>query len=268
VIPSRAIPASFSRACWSATARACPRGWRAGSRGDEVAAIQTSFLAEGLLRQDNFVSLLYYLGLLSFAGEREGRHLLRIPNRTVRQLMYGYLRDAYDEVGVFRPSTYTVAEKLRYMAYRGEWQGFFDYLAEEIGRQASVRDYLQGEKMIQGFLFAWLNLLPYFQVFSEAEQAGGFVDLYLAPFYFRYPDMHHAYLIELKFLAAPRIRRRGAPGCWTRPARSCAAMPLMHGCMRPLAPPPCTQSCCSIAAGSWSIARRCRLAPALAPLSG
>ncbi len=73
--------------------------------GEEVAAIQTSFPAEGLLRPDTFVSLLYYLGLLSFAGEREGRPLLRIPNRTVRQLMYGYLRDAYDEVGVFRPST-------------------------------------------------------------------------------------------------------------------------------------------------------------------
>ena len=169
--------------------------------GEEVAAIQTSFPAEGLLRQDNFVSLLYYLGLLSFAGEREGRPLLRIPNRTVRQLMYGYLRDAYDEVGVFRPSTYEIADRLNKMAYRGEWQGFFDYLAEEIARQASVRDFLQGEKMIQGFLLAWLNLSPYFQVYSEAEQAGGFVDLYLAPFYFRYPDMRHAYLIELKYLS-------------------------------------------------------------------
>jgi hypothetical protein len=64
-----------------------------------------------------------------------------------------------------------------------------------------VRDFLQGEKMIQGFLLVWLNLSPYFRVFSEAKQAGGFVDLYLAPFYFRYPDMRHAYLIELKYLS-------------------------------------------------------------------
>lgn len=169
--------------------------------GEEVSPIQTSFPAEGLLRQDNFVSLLYYLGLLSFAGEREGRPLLKIPNRTVRQLMYGYLRAAYDEVGVFRPSTYEIADRLNKMAYRGQWEGFFDYLAEEIAQQASVRDFLQGEKMLQGFLLAWLNLSPYFRVFSEAEQGGGFVDLYLAPFYFRYPDMRHAYLIELKYLS-------------------------------------------------------------------
>ncbi|NEX15369.1 MAG: hypothetical protein C1943_01715 [Halochromatium sp.] len=169
--------------------------------GEEVATIQPSFPAEGLLQQENFVSLVYYLGLLSFAGEREGSPLLKIPNRTVRQLMYGYLRAAYDEVGVFRPSTYLVAEKLRHMAYRGEWEGFFDYLAEQIAEQASVRDFLQGEKMIQGFLLAWLNLSPYFRVFSEAEQGGGFVDLYLAPFYLKYPDMRHAYLIELKYLS-------------------------------------------------------------------
>jgi hypothetical protein len=55
--------------------------------------------------------------------------------------------------------------------------------------------------MLQGFLLAWLNLSPYFRVFSESEQAGGFVDLYLAPFYFKFPDMRHAYLIELKYLS-------------------------------------------------------------------
>ncbi len=56
-------------------------------------------------RTENFISLLYYFGLLIFAGEREGRPLLKIPNRTVGQLMYGYLREAYQEIGVFRPSS-------------------------------------------------------------------------------------------------------------------------------------------------------------------
>jgi hypothetical protein len=97
------------------------------------------------------------------------------------------------------------------MAYRGDWEAFFDELSTRIGQQASVRDYLQGGKMIQGFLLAWLNLSPYFTIWSEREQGGGFVDLYLAPFYFRYPDMRHAYLIELKYLKrgedAPEKRR-------------------------------------------------------------
>ncbi|MCC6136451.1 MAG: ATP-binding protein [Candidatus Contendobacter sp.] len=175
--------------------------------GEQVGVIQTSFPVEGLLRQENFISLLYYLGLLTFAGEQEGAPLLRIPNRTVQQLMYSYLREAYRDAEVFKPNTWDLAEKLRHMAYRGEWEAFFDELSAQIGQQASVRDYLQGKKMIQGFLLAWLNLSPYFTVWSEQEQGGGFVDLYLAPFYFRYPDMRHAYLIELKYLK----RSEGSP---------------------------------------------------------
>ena len=168
--------------------------------GEYVGQIQTSFPVEGLLRPENFISLLYYLGLLTFAGEKEGRPLLKIPNRTVQQLMYSYLREGYREAEVFKPDVWDLANQLNRMAYRGEWEPFFDRLSAQIGEQASVRDYLQGEKMIQGFLLAWLNLSPYFTVWSEQEQGGGFVDLYLAPFYFRYPDMRHAYLIELKYL--------------------------------------------------------------------
>ena len=168
--------------------------------GEQVGDVQVSFPVEALLQPENFVSLLYYLGLLTFAGEREARPLLKIPNRTIRQLMYGYLRDAYRDVEVFRPSVWKLGDLLNAMAYRGEWAAFFDYLSEQIQQQASVRDYLQGEKMIQGFLLAWLNLTPYFRVWSEQEWGGGFVDLYLAPFYARYREMRHAYLIELKYL--------------------------------------------------------------------
>lgn len=88
--------------------------------GEQVSDIQTSFPVETLLQPENFVSLLYYLGLLTFAGEREGA--------------------------------------------------------------------------------PWLNLTPYFRVWSESKWGGGFVDLYLAPFYARYRYMRHAYLIELKYL--------------------------------------------------------------------
>jgi hypothetical protein len=168
--------------------------------GEQVGNIQVSFPVEALFQPENFVSLLYYLGLLTFAGERDARPLLKIPNQTIRQLMYGYLREAYHDVEVFRPSVWKLGDLLNAMAYRGEWAAFFDYLSEQIQQQASVRDYLQGEKMIQGFLLAWLNLTPYFRVWSEQEWGGGFVDLYLAPFYARYRDMRHAYLIELKYL--------------------------------------------------------------------
>ncbi|CAK0781530.1 AAA-ATPase-like domain-containing protein [Gammaproteobacteria bacterium] len=168
--------------------------------GEQIGEVATSFPVEALLQQENFVSLLYYFGLLTFAGEREGRPLLRVPNETIWQLMYSYLRAAYQEVGVFKPSLWTLGEFLHRMAYRGEWAAFFDHLSEQIQAQASVRDYLQGEKMVQGFLLAYLNLSPYFVCHSERGAGGGFADLFLAQFFFRYPDMRHAYLIELKYI--------------------------------------------------------------------
>ncbi|CAK0772214.1 AAA-ATPase-like domain-containing protein [Gammaproteobacteria bacterium] len=168
--------------------------------GEAVAEVLPSFPVESMAEEAPFVSLLYYLGLLTFAGEREGRPLLVVPNETIRQLMYGYLREAYKAVEIFAPRVWKLEDLLNRLAYRGEWLPFFDYLAEQINEQTGIRDYLQGERMIQGFLLAYLNLSPYYLTHSEREMGKGFVDLFLEPFYVRYPDMRHAYLIELKYL--------------------------------------------------------------------
>jgi hypothetical protein len=87
------------------------------------------------------------------------------------------------------------------MAYKGEWRAVFDFLSGEIKQQTSVRDYLNGEKVIQGFLLAYLNLTQFFLLWSEKEMGGGFVDFYMEPFLARYPDMRYGYLIELEYIA-------------------------------------------------------------------
>ncbi|QEP44472.1 hypothetical protein D5085_15840 [Ectothiorhodospiraceae bacterium BW-2] len=172
------------------------------NQGGITSAIKTSFPAELLANPDNFVSLLYYFGLLTHSTEqREGRPHLVVPNQTVKQLMYSYIRDAIDDVGLFRPDLFKLGEKLHAFAWRAEWQAFFDHLSEQLKAHAGMRDYLNGEKMVQGFLLAYLNLNPWFYALSEQELGGGFVDLYLTPFYAKYPEMKHAWLIELKYLS-------------------------------------------------------------------
>ena len=51
-------------------------------------------------KRENFLSLLHYFGLLSIRGAQGVMPTLAIPNQTVKRLMYGYLRDAYHDVGV------------------------------------------------------------------------------------------------------------------------------------------------------------------------
>jgi hypothetical protein len=159
-----------------------------------------SFPLERLLDRVNFVSLLFYLGLVSIADTLKGGPLLRIQNRTVKNLMYGYLRDAFYDVDIFRLDVWRFANLIREMAYDGVWQPVFDFLAEQVQKQTSVRDYLEGEKVIQGFVLAYLNVTDYYLTWSERELGKGFADLYLEPFLARFPDMRYGYLIELKYI--------------------------------------------------------------------
>ena len=176
--------------------------------GETVSPINPSFPLEQLLNRENFVSLLYYFGLLSMAGVAEGDPLLRIPNRTVKDLMYGYIRSAFEDVDVFKLDIWRLTGLLRNMAYRGDWRPFFAYLHEQISQQASVRDHLHGEKMLQGFLLAYLNVTHNFLTWSEREMGGGFVDLYLEPFLARYPDIKYGYLIELEYISDSQFNKR------------------------------------------------------------
>lgn len=180
--------------------------------GETTALVAESFPLERLTSTQNFTSLLFYMGLLTFDGMRGNLPVLRIPNLTIRELLYGYLRDGYHDTDVFRINPGRLAELLNRMAANGEWQPFFDFLAEQIAAQTSVRDYLGGEKVIQGFLLAYLNVTNFFLTWSEREMGGGFADIYLEPFLARYPDMQYGYLIELKYLPRSEDKAGRLPG--------------------------------------------------------
>ena len=72
-----------------------------GEERVDVLRIQPSFPLKQLTDEENFLSLLHYFGLLSIRAVAGGAPRLGIPNQTVKRLMYGYLRDAYRDVGVF-----------------------------------------------------------------------------------------------------------------------------------------------------------------------
>ncbi|MEM7539691.1 MAG: AAA family ATPase [Chloroflexota bacterium] len=168
--------------------------------GEIASHIVPSFPLSRLLDRVNFISLLYYFGLLSFRDENGGFPRLQIPNLTIRHLMYGYIRDAYHDVNVFRVDVYTFSTYLERMASHGEWEPVFQFLSGEIQKQTAVRDYLSAEKVVQGFLLAYLNICDYFLIWSEKDMNSGFVDLYVEPFTARYPGAKYAYLIELEYI--------------------------------------------------------------------
>ena len=88
------------------------------------------------------------------------------------------------------------------MANEGEWRTVLDFLSEAIARQTGIRDYIGGEKVIQGFLAAFLSVADYYVFRSEAELGKGHADICLEPLVARYPHLQRGYLIELSTLIA------------------------------------------------------------------
>ena len=167
----------------------------------DVLRIRSGFPQERLTDAENFVSLLHYFGLLSIREVVRGAPRLAIPNQTVKRLLYGYLRDGYRDVEVFSLNLFRLEQLLMRMANDGEWRPVFEFLGEAIAQQTGVRDYIAGEKVLQGFLEAYLSLADYFVFRSEAELGKGYADISLEPLLARYPHLRCGYLIELKYLS-------------------------------------------------------------------
>ena len=162
--------------------------------------IQPGFPLKDLTRPENFLSLLHFFGLLSIRGAQGVMPTLAIPNQTVKRLMYGYLRDAYHDVGVFSVNLHRFEQLMLRMANEGAWRPVLEFLGEAIAGQTGIRDYIGEEKVIQGFLAAYLSVADYYVFRSEAELGKGHADIALEPLVARYPQLRRGYLIELKYL--------------------------------------------------------------------
>ena len=170
------------------------------AEGRLAGELQPSFPMDQLGQRENFLTLLHCFGLLSIRDVVDGRTRLGVPNQTVRRLMYGYLRDAYRDVGVFSVDLLRFADLTWAMASDGAWRPAVDYLAEALLRQTSVRDYVQGERALQSFFAAYLGAASCFVFHTEQELAKGYADMVLTPLTAQYPTLRHGFVIELKYL--------------------------------------------------------------------
>ena len=171
-----------------------------GEGEKDVLRIQPGFPLKQLTDRQNFLSLLHYFGLLSIRAAVDGMPRLAIPNQTVKQLMYGYLRDGYRDVDVFKVDMFRFEQLMVRMANHGEWRPTLEFLGSAIARQTGIRDYIAGEKVVQGFLAAYLSVTDFYVFRSEAELGKGHADISLEPLLARFPHLRHGYLIELKYL--------------------------------------------------------------------
>ena len=167
-------------------------------QGYVTGELKTGFPAETVAEPDNFISLLFYFGMLTISGTLEGETKLIIPNQVVREQLYSYLLDTYNEADL-RFDNWEKGKLASAMAYRGDWKAYFDYIAECLHRYSSQRDKQKGEAYVHGFTLAMTAQNRFYRPISEQENQEGYADIFMLPLLDIYKDMLHSYIIELKY---------------------------------------------------------------------
>lgn len=171
--------------------------YKIAEEGEIVSTLVTSFPASALTDPNIFISLLFYYGMLTIKGTRGDKMIFCIPNNNVRKQYYEYLLEQYEEKSSLNTSKLT--DYYYDMAYDGKWREGLLFMADAYAKVSSVRDSIEGERNLQGFFMAYLNLNNYYYTAPELELNHGYCDFFLLPDLTHY-ETKHSYIIELKML--------------------------------------------------------------------
>lgn len=169
------------------------------TKGGTFGKIKDSFPAVEIAKTDNFKSLLFYYGMLTINRVEMGDLFLAIPNQVVREQLYGYLVDVYRDVASMELDVSDLNQLMKRMAYLCEWENYFQYIADQLKAQSSIREFMEGEAHVKGFLLSYMGMNSYYMTFPEYEMNKGFSDFFMQPNLYQLPDMPYSYVIEVKY---------------------------------------------------------------------
>jgi hypothetical protein len=183
--------------------------------GGVSAELVSKFSIDSLSDDDYFISLLFYMGLLTIGGERQGNLTrLRIPNYSIRTVYWEYIlrltRNICPDI-IYDQSKLNQA--IVQLAYYGNPEPYVEYVHTQLLSPLSNRD-LMGfdEKYVKILLLAGLFQSRIYVPRSEYETEGGYTDIYLrrSPLL---PDIKYEWLWEIKYIkesdrrTLPAVRR-------------------------------------------------------------
>mgnify|MGYP001393354446 FL=1 len=168
------------------------------AQGFVIGTLNENFPAERINDPDNFLSLLFYFGMVTIDGTYDGETKFIIPNEVVRDQMYTYLLDTYKENDLVY-DRYSKGKLESKLAYHGEYKPYFEYIADCLKKYSSQRDKQKGEAFVHGFTLAMTSQNKFYRPISELDNDGGYADIFLSPLCDIYKDMVDSYIIELKY---------------------------------------------------------------------
>ncbi|MEA2027453.1 MAG: AAA family ATPase, partial [Campylobacterota bacterium] len=165
-------------------------------RDDQVtiSELKDNFSAFEMLQSANFSSFLFALGFVTMEKYRSSINL-KIPNQTIKKIIADFIENAYRDIE-FNLQIQNFNHYLSDFGYDKSLE-VFNYLNEQVKAQSSIRDYIEGEAFMKGFLIAYLSLNPFYEVKSEPEITKGYVDILLNPIR---DEIVYGGVIEIKYI--------------------------------------------------------------------
>ena len=160
--------------------------------------IKDSFSAFEMTISDNFISLLYYLGLITIEGSYRGKIKLKIPNNTIQKIMAEFLNRMLSNSNTLSLDTIKFSNLVYDLAFDDSLELFY-FLAEKIKDNTSLRDLINQESDIKMIYMTYLSLTRLYAPISELELNQGYSDIFLIKSPNIKEDIPNI-LIEFKFL--------------------------------------------------------------------
>ena len=167
--------------------------------GGVFGSIIEKFSLEELQNDSYFISLLFYLGMLTNGGVIEGRLYLKIPNYSIKTLYWNYAVSHVQDLENTAVSVRKLSEVISRMAFRGDIRSYLDFFTEDFLKRLSNRDLINfDEKYIKVMLLSTLFMSNLYLPVSEDETTEGYTDIYLQK-HPAVPDIKYEYVFEIKY---------------------------------------------------------------------
>jgi hypothetical protein len=165
-----------------------------------TAKIEDKFSIDMLNDGDYFISLLFYMGLLTIEGQHKFQTRLCIPNYSIKTLYWEYLEKfARKNSSEMKIDASKLNDTIYDLAMEGNVNDFVKYVSENAFCKLSDYDLQRfDEKYIKILLLAYLFMSDVYVPMSEYETVPGRADIYLhrSPLL---PEIKYEWLFEIKY---------------------------------------------------------------------
>jgi hypothetical protein len=149
--------------------------------------------------EEDFLSLLFYLGILTVQEPLSSDWRFRIPNYVIKKLYFEYFTSIYLSKTRFAKTHYPITKSIDAIVNEANPAAFFQVVEHVLAENHSNRDELvYGEKHLQTLMIGLLFPYKAFLIHSEYESRKAYPDIFLE----RIPGrmMNYEVVLELKYV--------------------------------------------------------------------